>query len=59
MLIKKDLNIMQHEIKLIQEALQNSQFNQIKAATLLGISRDALIRRMRKYNISINKKMNI
>ena len=54
---KNDLNIINQEIKLIQEALENTQYNQIKAATLLGISRDALIRRMRKYNIKINKKV--
>ena len=53
-----DLNIIKHEIKLIREALENSQYNQIKAAALLGISRDALIRRMRKYNIAINKNVN-
>ena len=54
---KNDLNIHTQEVKLIQEALENTQYNQMKAATLLGISRDALIRRMRKYNITINKKM--
>jgi transcriptional regulator with PAS, ATPase and Fis domain len=54
---KNDLNITNQEIKMIQEALENTQYNQIKAATLLGISRDALIRRMRKYNIKINKKV--
>ncbi len=53
----KDLNIYNQEVKLIQEALESTQYNQMKAATLLGISRDALIRRMRKYNITINKKM--
>ena len=54
---KNDLNITDQEIKLIQEALENTQYNQIKAAALLGISRDALIRRMRKYNIKRNKKV--
>jgi DNA-binding NtrC family response regulator len=43
------------EIKLIVEALHNSKYNQTIAADLLGISRDALIRKMKKYNISVNK----
>lgn len=43
------------EIKIIIEALHNSKYNQTAAADLLGISRDALIRKMKKYNISVNK----
>jgi len=43
------------EIKIIIEALHNSKYNQTTAADLLGISRDALIRKMKKYNISVNK----
>lgn len=43
------------EIKTIIEALHNSKYNQTAAADLLGISRDALIRKMKKYNISVNK----
>ncbi|MPN17052.1 Limonene hydroxylase [bioreactor metagenome] len=43
------------EIKMIVEALHNSKYNQSAAADLLGISRDALIRKMKKYNISVNK----
>jgi DNA-binding NtrC family response regulator len=52
-----ELNLVKHEIDLITEALISTQFNQIRAAEMLGISRDALIRRMRKYNITINKKL--
>jgi two-component system, NtrC family, response regulator AtoC len=53
----KDLNIAKHEIKLIRDALESTQYNQIQAASLLGISRDALIRRMKKHDIRINKKI--
>ena len=52
---KQDLNIVKHEIKLIRDALESTQYNQIQAASLLGISRDALIRRMKKHDIRINK----
>jgi DNA-binding NtrC family response regulator len=54
---KQDLNIEKHEIKLIRNALESTQYNQIQAASLLGISRDALIRRMKKHDIKINKKI--
>ena len=54
---KQDLNIVKHEIKLIRDALESTQYNQIQAASLLGISRDALIRRMKKHDIRINKKI--
>jgi DNA-binding NtrC family response regulator len=37
-------------------ALEACSYNQIQAARLLGISRDALIRRMRKFNIRISKE---
>ena len=49
------LNIDDHEKLLIQEALAKCSFNQIAAAKQLGISRDALIRKMKKYDISIKK----
>ncbi len=39
----------------IKKALRTTDFNQIKAAELLGISRLVLIRRMKKYNIVIKK----
>ena len=54
---KQDLNIVKHEIKLIKDALESTQYNQIHAASLLGISRDALIRRMKKHDIRINKRI--
>jgi transcriptional regulator with PAS, ATPase and Fis domain len=49
------LNIDDHEKQLIESALKQSEFNQTKAATLLGISRDALKRKIKKFNIEIVK----
>jgi DNA-binding NtrC family response regulator len=43
------------EADLIREVLRNSNYNQTATAELLGISRDALIRKMKKYEISISK----
>lgn len=52
----KQLNLLQREIASIHVALQDAGFNQKQAALLLGISRDTLIRKMRKYNITVNKQ---
>ena len=49
------LNIEKNEIHLLREAMKKTNFNQKKAADLLGISRDALIRRLKKYNLKIKK----
>ena len=46
------------EIYLIRKALNRCGFNQKAAADTLGISRDALIRKMKKYNISIKREIN-
>ena len=46
------------EVDMIRKALLQSQFNQKAAAEILGITRDALIRKMKKYNISIGKAEN-
>ena len=43
------------EIIAVKKALRSANFNQIKAAELLGISRLVLIRKMKKYNIIIKK----
>ena len=51
------LNVERNEKSLVEKALEKTNFNQKQAATLLGISRDALIRRMKKYDIQIVKKM--
>ncbi len=54
---KNNLNLKINEILLIRQALSTTKYNQQKAAVLLGISRDSLIRRMKKYNILINKEL--
>jgi len=48
-------NIDENEKVLIHEALVKCSFNQQSAAQLLGISRDALIRKLKKFNINIKK----
>jgi DNA-binding NtrC family response regulator len=44
-----------NEIKLVRKALQISKYNQQAAADILGITRDALIRKMKKYDINVFK----
>jgi DNA-binding NtrC family response regulator len=46
------------EADMVRRALLQSKFNQKAAADILGITRDALIRKMKKYNISIGKAEN-
>jgi len=48
-------NLAKQEKELILEALKKSGFNQKAASDILGISRDALIRKIKKYQISIVK----
>jgi DNA-binding NtrC family response regulator len=48
----KSVNLKKNEILLIQKALKDSGFNQHAAADALGILRDALSRKMKKYDIS-------
>ncbi len=50
------INIKGNEIDLIRKALKSSGYNQQKAADTLGIHRDALSRKMKKYDIRIDKK---
>lgn len=45
------------EVEKIREALIDADMNQNVAAQNLGISRDALIRRMKKYHITISKQV--
>jgi len=47
----KGLNLEEHEKQIILIALEKSQYNHQKTAELLGISRHALSRRLKKYNI--------
>jgi len=53
---KIGLNMMEQEIRLLRKALKDHNFNQKAAAEALGITRDALIRRMKKHNIKIRKE---
>lgn len=47
------LNLEDQEQNLILNALNVCNYNQILTARMLGISRDSLIRRMKKYNIKV------
>ena len=49
------VNLKIHEIKMIRKALQSCKYNQKAAADMLGITRDALIRKMKKYDITVCK----
>jgi DNA-binding NtrC family response regulator len=49
------VNLKSIEINTIRKTLQNCNFNQTSAADKLGITRDALSRKMKKFNIVINK----
>jgi DNA-binding NtrC family response regulator len=49
------VNLKNQEIDLIRKALQSTKFNQKAASDILGITRDALIRKMKKYNLTIGK----
>jgi len=44
-----------HEMELIKRVLKENKHNQTNTAKVLGISRDALIRKMKKYGINILK----
>ncbi|MCX6267660.1 MAG: sigma-54 dependent transcriptional regulator [Bacteroidetes bacterium] len=52
------INLKFQEIELIRKALISNKFNQKAAADDLGITRDALIRKMKKYNLTIGKSEN-
>lgn len=52
-----NLNIEDNEKRLILLALERSDYNQNSASQILGISRDQLVRRLRKYDIKIQKAM--
>jgi len=56
--IQKDdiVDLKMNEIKNIRKALQSCNYNQQAAADLLGIHRDALSRKMKKYSINISKR---
>jgi len=55
---KNVVDLKSAEIDLLKNALKSSNFNQTAAAEILGITRDALIRKMKKFNINIKKIQN-
>ena len=54
--LNKVMNLEITEARLIRDALHDSNYNQQAAADELGIHRDALSRKMKKYQITIFKK---
>ncbi|MCW3806675.1 sigma-54-dependent transcriptional regulator [Plebeiibacterium marinum] len=56
-LVNENLSLDQNEKSLIIEALKRCAFNQTQAAELLHISRDALKRKIKKYEILIDKQI--
>jgi DNA-binding NtrC family response regulator len=48
--------IQEQEVRLLRQALRDHGYNQKTAAEALGITRDSLIRRMKKHNIRIKKE---
>jgi transcriptional regulator with PAS, ATPase and Fis domain len=50
-------NLEQTEIDLITRALKACDYNQVKAAEMLGISRDALKRKRKKYGIEVKRSI--
>lgn len=48
-------NLEENESNLIRLALKLKNYNQKKTAEILGITRDSLIRRMKKFGIHVNK----
>jgi DNA-binding NtrC family response regulator len=54
--LKEDIeDLKNNEIKMIRKALQSCKYNQKVTADALGITRDTLIRKMKKYNITLSK----
>ncbi len=52
----ESVNLKINELNLIQTALKSARYNQQAAADALGIHRDALSRKMKKYNIGSERK---
>jgi DNA-binding NtrC family response regulator len=57
-LTKINYNLEENELSLIRLALKEKNYNQNKTAELLGITRDSLIRRLKKYGIQVAKSEN-
>lgn len=47
--------VLHSEAEQLREKLKSCNFNQTETAAVLGITRDALIRKMKKYGISVSK----
>jgi DNA-binding NtrC family response regulator len=52
----ENLTMQEQEVRLLRQALKDHNYNQKAAAETLGITRDSLMRRMKKYNIKIKKE---
>jgi DNA-binding NtrC family response regulator len=52
---KVNFNLEENELSLIRLALKERNYNQNKTAELLGITRDSLIRRLKKYGVQVSK----
>jgi len=50
------LTMQEQEVRLLRQALRDHGYNQKAAAEALGITRDSLMRRMKKHNIRIKKE---
>lgn len=50
------LTMQEQEVRLLRQALRDHGYNQKAASDALGITRDSLIRRMKKHNIRIKKE---
>ncbi|MDP2338156.1 MAG: sigma-54 dependent transcriptional regulator [Bacteroidota bacterium] len=55
---KINFNLEENESDIIRMALKAQNYNQKKTAEVLGITRDSLIRRMKKYGIHVSKSDN-
>ena len=55
---KINYNLEENELSLIRLALIEKNYNQNKTAELLGITRDSLIRRLKKHGIQVSKSGN-
>ena len=50
-----NFNLKNNEVEMIRSALKNCSYNQKASADILGITRDALIRKMKKYDIIVSR----
>ncbi len=57
--VSESVNLKQNEFNLIQKALKNVDYNLQAAADALGIHRDALSRKMLKFNITLSSEKKI